>query len=171
MLYAWLVILIVLNAGWLLLVLFGLPGNWLMVVSTCLFAWWKWDQQVFSGCTLIAITALALLGELIEFLAGMMGARRAGASWRGSMAAVFGAILGAVVGTFTIPVPLLGTVLGASVGAGLTVWIMETSRGEPSDRTLRRGIGAGIGQFVGTAGKIVLGGAIWLLITVAAFWP
>lgn len=171
MLYAWLSILIALNAAWLLLVLFGLPGNWLMVLTTCLFAWWKWDQQVFSGWTLIAITSLALLGELIEFLAGMMGARRAGASWRGSMAAVFGAILGAIVGTFTIPVPLLGTVLGASLGAGLAVWAMETSRGASSEHSFRRGIGAGIGQLIGTTSKLMMGLAIWLVIAVAAFWP
>jgi len=121
----WSSILIVLNAGWLLLVLFGLPGNWLMVLSTCLFAWWQWDQGVFSGWTLIAITALALLGELIEFLAGMVGARGSGASWWASVAAVVGAVLGAVFGTFVIPIPLLGTVIGASVGRG---WLYGGSK-------------------------------------------
>ena len=34
MLYVWLLILVLLNAVWLVLVLFGLPGNWLMVFST-----------------------------------------------------------------------------------------------------------------------------------------
>ena len=171
MLYLWSSILVVLNAGWLLLVLFGLPGNWLMVLSTCLFAWWQRDQGIFSGWTLIAITALALLGELIEFLAGMLGARGSGASWRASIAAVFGAILGAVLGTFLIPVPLLGTMIGASVGAGLAVWAMEASRGEAAQHSLRRGVGAGVGQFLGTFSKIMLGLVIWLVIAIAAFWP
>jgi len=44
-----------LNAAWLLVVVFGLPGNWLIVISTCLFAWWRWDEGVFSIYTLIAI--------------------------------------------------------------------------------------------------------------------
>jgi uncharacterized protein YqgC (DUF456 family) len=171
MLYVWLSILVVLNAGWLLLVLFGLPGNWLMVLSTCLFAWWQWDQRVFSRSTLIAIAALALLGELVEFLAGMLGARGSGASWRASIMAVFGAILGAIFGTFTIPVPLLGSMIGASIGAGLAVWAMEVSRGEAAERSVRRGIGAGVGQFIGTAGKIMLGLVIWVVIAIAAFWP
>jgi uncharacterized protein YqgC (DUF456 family) len=171
MLYVWLMILIVLNAAWLVLVLFGIPGNWLMVLSTCLFAWWTWDQRVFSGWTLIAITALALAGELVEFLAGMLGARGSGASWRASVAAVFGAILGALFGTFMIPVLFLGTVLGASVGAGLAVWAVEVARGELAEHSLRRGIGAGVGQFVGTTSKILLGLAIWLIIAIAAFWP
>jgi uncharacterized protein YqgC (DUF456 family) len=171
MLYIWLSILVVLNAVWLLLVLFGLPGNWLMVLSTCLFAWWKWDQQVLSGWTLVVITALALLGESVEFLAGMLGARGSGASWRASAAAVLGAILGAVFGTFTIPILLLGSVIGASIGAGLAVWATEISRGERAEHSLRRGVGAGVGQFFGTASKIMLGLVIWLVIAIAAFWP
>jgi len=34
MLYLWSVLLILLNALWLVLVVFGLPGNWLIVIST-----------------------------------------------------------------------------------------------------------------------------------------
>ena len=77
-------ILIVLNAVWLALVVFGLPGNWLIVLSTCLFAWWQWDAGVFSIGTLVAIGLLPLLGEGAEFLAGAAGARRSGAGWFGS---------------------------------------------------------------------------------------
>lgn len=163
--------LVLLNAVWLMLVLFGLPGNWLMVLSTCLFAWGKWDQGAFSGWTLIAIAGFALAGEVIEFLAGMFGARRAGASRRGSIAAVFGAILGGLSGTFVILVPFVGTVIGASVGAGLAVWAIEVSRGELAEHSLHRGVGAGIGQFVGITSKILLGLMIWLVIAIAAFWP
>jgi uncharacterized protein YqgC (DUF456 family) len=171
MLYAWLIILVLLNAAWLTLVLFGLPGNWLMVITTCLFAWWRWDERVFSGGTLIAITVLAFAGESIEFLAGMVGARRSGASWRGSVRAVIGAILGAFLGTLFIPVPLLGSVLGASFGAGLAVWATEIARGQLADHSLRRALGAGMGQFIGTLSKMAVGAIIWLTITIAAFWP
>jgi uncharacterized protein YqgC (DUF456 family) len=171
MLYVWLLCLVLLNALWLMLTLFCLPGNWLMVLSTCLFAWWRWDERVFSGWTLIAITALALVGELVEFLAGMIGARQSGASWRGAMMAVLGAIVGAIVGTFAVPVPFLGSVIGASTGAGLVVWVTEVSRGEPASHSLRRGVGAGVGQFLGTGSKLAVGLVIWLIITVAAFWP
>jgi uncharacterized protein YqgC (DUF456 family) len=171
MLHVWLLILVLLNALWLMLVLFCLPGNWLMVLSTCLFAWWKWDERVFSGWTLIAITALALAGELVESLAGMIVARRSGAGWRGTVTAVLGGIFGALLGTFLIPVPFLGSVLGASAGAGLVVWASEISRGELASPSLRRGVSAGIGQFFGTGSKLVIGLVIWLVIAVAAFWP
>ena len=78
MLYLWLIILLLLNGVWLSLVLFGLPGNWLVVLMTSLFAYWRWDEGLFSGWTLIAVAVLALAGELIEFLAGLVGARKPG---------------------------------------------------------------------------------------------
>jgi uncharacterized protein YqgC (DUF456 family) len=171
MLYLWLTILVLLNGLWLILVLFGLPGNWLMVAGTALFAWWKWDQRVFSGWTLMAIAVLALAGELIEFFAGMIGARSAGASWRASLAGVLGAIVGAGAGTFLFPVPILGTILGACLGVGLTVGLVEVCRGEQFEPSLRRGLGAGVGELVGITGKFAVGIAIWLVVTVAAFWP
>ena len=65
MLYFWLILLILLNAVWLVLVLFGLPGNWLIVTSTSLFAWWRWEDGVYSIYTLIVIVVLAGLGELL----------------------------------------------------------------------------------------------------------
>ena len=171
MVYLWSTILVSLNAGWLVVVVFGLPGNWLIVISTCLFAWWRWDEGVFSIYTLIAILVLAVLGELVEFSAGMIGARKSGASWLGSIAALFGAVTGAVLGTFLIPIPFFGTLLGACLGAGLCVWGMEFSRGKKAEHSLRYAVGAGIGEFFGIISKFVLAIIIWFIVAVAAFWP
>jgi len=171
MLYVELSILVLLNLLWLILVLFGLPGNWLMALSTSLFAWWTWDRGVFSGGTLIAIAVLAALGELIEFLGGMVGARRAGASWRASLAGILGALIGAFAGTIMFPVPVVGTIVGACLGVGLAVWIVETGRGAYPDVSFRRAVGAGMGEFIGILSKFAVGVAIWLTITIAAFWP
>ncbi len=171
MLYLWLVILIIFNTAWLGLVIFGLPGNWLIVISTCLFAWWRWDHGVFSIYTLVALVALAALGELVEFTAGAIGARKSGASWPGSIAALFGAIAGALLGTFAIPIPLLGTLLGACLGAGFGVWGLEFSRGRKMEHSVRYAVGAGLGEFFGITSKLVLGIIIWFMVVVAAFWP
>ena len=171
MLYVWLIVLIVLNAVWLLLVLFGLPGNWLVVLSTCLFAWWRWEDGVFSIYTLIDITVLAVLGELFEFLGSMRGAKRTGASRYGTIAALAGAIIGAMFGTFMIPVLFLGTVLGACIGAGLGVWAIEVSRGRKMEESIRCSVGAGLGELLGITAKVATGIIIWLTVAVAAFWP
>ena len=171
MLYLWLILLILLNAVWLMLVLFGLPGNWLIVTSTCLFAWWQWGDGVFSIYTLIVIVVLAALGELFELLGGMHGAKRAGASWRGSIAALAGAIAGAILGTFMIPVLFLGTVLGACIGAGLGAWAIEVSRGRKMEESVRCGVGAGLGELFGITSKLVISIIIWFTVAIAAFWP
>ncbi|TSA54532.1 MAG: DUF456 domain-containing protein [Planctomycetaceae bacterium] len=171
MLYLWLILLILLNIIWLMLVLFGLPGNWLIVISTCLFAWWRWEDGIFSFYTLIAITVLAGLGELFELLGGMRGAKRAGASRRGSIAALAGAIAGAILGTFMIPVLFLGTVLGACIGAGLGAWAIEVSRGRKMEESVRSGVGAGLGELLGITAKVTAGIIIWLTVAIAAFWP
>jgi len=171
MLYLWLILLILLNIIWLVLVLFGLPGNWLIVTSTCLFAWWRWEDGVFSIYTLIAIAVLAALGELFELLGGMHGAKRAGASRRGSIGALAGAIVGAIFGTFIIPVLFLGTVLGACIGAGLGVWAIEVSRGRKMEESVRCGLSAGLGELLGITAKATVGIIIWLTVAIAAFWP
>lgn len=171
MLYLWSTLLILFNSVWLTLVLFGLPGNWLIVISTCLFAWWKWEDGVFSIYTLIFVTALGALGELIEFFAAMGGAKRAGAGWAGSFAAIAGAILGALTGTFMIPIPFFGTLLGACLGAGLCAWGLEFAQGKKMEDSVRYGIGASLGHFLGTTIKFGLGVLIWLIIAVAVFWP
>ncbi|MBL7214202.1 MAG: DUF456 domain-containing protein [Phycisphaerae bacterium] len=171
MIYAYLVILILLNACWLGMVPFTLPGNWLMVISTYLFVWWQWDRGVFSWPLLIVITVLALIAELIEFFAGAGGAKKAGAGWMGAIAAIAGAIFGALVGTFAIPVPPFGTMLGACFGAGLFTWIAERVSGKEHKHSIRSGVGAGTGVLIGTLSKFAIGCLIWLLVAIAAFWP
>jgi hypothetical protein len=171
MVYLCAIVLILLNTAWLMLVIFGLPGNWLIVISTCLFAWWRWENGVFSIYTLAILVVLAALGELLEFSAGMIGARKSGASWPGSITAIFGAIAGAVVGTFLIPIPFFGTLMGACLGAGIGVWGMEFSRGKKMEHSVRYAVGAGLGEFFGITSKFILGILIWLTVAVAAFWP
>ena len=171
MLYLWSILLVLVNVFWLGLVMFGLPGNWMIVISTCLFAWWRRGDGVFSIYTLIVIAALAVVGELLEFFGGMRGARKSGASWLGSIAALAGAIAGALLGTFLIPVLFLGTLLGACVGAGLCACVLEIVRGKELRESARYGIGAGLGEFLGITGKFAVGIVIWLIVAVAAFWP
>lgn len=99
MLYFWSILLILLNAIWLVLTFFALPGNWLIVISTCLFAWWRAEDNIFSIYTLLGIAVLAIAGELVEFFGGIGGAKRKGASRRGSMGAIVG-----IAGKFIIGV-------------------------------------------------------------------
>lgn len=169
MIYVWLTLLILLNTCWLAMVPFTLPGNWLMVIGTYLFAWWQWERGIFGWPLLITITVLALIAELIEFFAGAGGAKKAGAGWWGVLAAIAGAITGAIAGTFIMP--FFGTILGACLGAGFFTWIVERISGKEHKLSVRSGVGAGTGVLIGTLTKFCIGCLIWLLITIAAFWP
>ena len=73
MTYLWATLLILLNGAWLLLVVLGLPGNWLKVISTAAIVWWQWGNseeggvEMFSIWTLVAIIVIAAVAELAEF--------------------------------------------------------------------------------------------------------
>lgn len=169
--YVWIGLLLLLNAFWLVCVLFTLPGNWLMGITTALFAWWRWDDGIFSKWLLIAVGILILIGEVIEFFAGAGSAKKSGASWKGALAAIGGAIAGALLGSVLLPIPVVGTLLGACLGAGLATWKVERLTGKAHDASVKSGVGAGVGVFVGTTTKFLIGCIIWILIAVAAFWP
>lgn len=170
MIYVWATILAVVNALWLFLVLLGLPGTWLMVASTAVVAWLYWDQGMFSHWTLAALVGLAVLGEILEFVAGMFGAKSAGGSRGGAFGALLGGLVGAVAGTFVIPVPVFGSLLGACIGAFLGALALEMAGGQEMEPAIRIGMGAGVGRFFGTVAKLGVGVAIWGVATVAAFW-
>jgi len=171
LIYVYLVLLVLLNACWLAMVFFYLPGNWLMVLTTTAFAWWQWQRGVFSPWTLAAIAIFALAGEVVEFAAGFGGARKAGAGWLASLAAIGGAMIGACLGTFLIPILFLGTLMGGCIGAGLGVWLVERLRGKQADHSLRSGLGAGAGALLGTLFKVFMAVLIWFTVAIAAFWP
>lgn len=177
MTFLWAIILVLVNAVWLCLTLLGLPGNWLMVAGTVLLAWWRWDthrpagDQMFSIGTLAAIVLLAGAGEILEFLAAALGAKRAGASRRGAWGALGGGFVGGIVGTFLIPIPLLGTLVGACLGAGFCAWGLELAGGRTHRASVHAAVGAGAGRLLGTMIKLAIGILIWIVIAVAAFWP
>jgi uncharacterized protein YqgC (DUF456 family) len=168
--YVYIIGLLAVNGCWLAGVLFLLPGNWLMAITTALFAWWRWDEGVFGVGVLSAIATMALAGEIFDFFAGAGGAKKAGASWLGAMAAIFGAIAGALLGTVLIPIPVVGTLLGACFGAGLAVWAAERIIGKSPDQSAKSGFGAGTGVLLGITVKFAIGCVIWLTVAVAAFW-
>lgn len=170
MLYVYAILMCLVNAVWLATVFFYLPGNWLIVLTTGALAWWQRDAQMISFWTVASMALLALVGEVIEFLAGLGGAKKAGAGWLASAAAILGALVGAVVGTFLIPVPFVGTLLGACIGAGLVTWGLERAAGKQQNDSMRSGLGAGVGVFFGTAAKIAIGAIIWLIAALAAFF-
>jgi uncharacterized protein YqgC (DUF456 family) len=177
MVYVWATLLVVLNLVWLATVVVGLPGTWLIVVSTALVAWWHWGDPetgqagMFSIATLVAIVALAAVAEIAEFVTGVVGSKKAGGTRWGSVGTLLGGIIGAVVATFMIPIPVLGSLIGACGGACLGAWGLELATGRKMGESARSGMGAGVGTFAGRVVKLAAGVVIWLIVAIAAFWP
>ena len=126
---------------------------------------------MFSIGTLFAIIVLAALAELAEFLTGVFGAAKAGASRWGSLGAVVGGIAGAIAATFLLPIPVVGSLIGACLGAAAGAWGLELASGRKLAESAKSGVGAGVGTLVGRIIKVVSGALIWIIVTAAAFWP
>ena len=170
MLFVYALVLTLLNAGWVALNLLGLPGNWLLV-ATAAIAWLVVEPPMFHTATLAGLVGLALLGELLEFLLGAAGAAKSGGSRRGALGAITGAIVGGLVGTFAIPIPVVGSILGACAGAFIGAMALELTGGKRLGHAATIGRGAAIGRLWGTVTKLAIGGVMWLVAAVAAFWP
>lgn len=150
--------------------LIGLPGSWLTLASAAA-AEMLTEERLFSTGTLVAATAMAVAGELIEFLAGSRGARAAGASRIGALGALVGGVLGALVGTFLLPIPVVGTVLGGALGAFALSAMVERGEGRPMGEALGVGKGAAVGHTLGLLGKLVMGLGVFLVVAIAVIWP
>lgn len=151
----------------LALSLLTLPGVWLMLAAAV--GAQLWHGELMSWWTLGACTALALLGEIIELLASSAGAKAAGGSKSGSLGALIGSIAGAILGTFFIPP--IGTIIGAIAGAGLGAMIGEKAVAKRSwSRSSGVAAGAAAGRLVSTIAKLIIAGAVGLVLVIAALW-
>lgn len=144
----------------LVLIPFGIPGLWLMVVvvlGLVLAGTLSWKLG-------LAAAAAAAVAELAEFLVLQRFGRRFGGSRKAFWAAVAGGMAGLFVG---LPVPLVGPLLtafiGTFVGAGLVTWL-ETRSLEHSTRV---GWGLVLARTVAVALKVATGVAMLVAVAVA----
>jgi len=168
-----LLLILVLLACWLLTLL-ALPGNWLMVVATSIYAWLTPAKSpaALGWRTVVAILVLAALGEIVELVAGAMGVSKTGGSRRGAVMALVGSIVGGILGVFIgVPIPLIGSVVAAVFFAGLGAMIGavlgETWSGKSLGTSWRVGKAAFWGRLAGTLGKMLLGAVMIVVVVVA----
>lgn len=168
MVYLYAVVLTVLNLVFWASILFNLPGTWLMVLSASLIEWWQPGEYLFGWTVVYVAAGLAVVGELLEFLLGATGARQAGGSKRAAGLAILGGIVGAVFGTL-LPIPVAGTLIGACAGAFAGSLLGDVWAGRPMHASVGAGRGAAIGRLWGTIAKMIIGGIIVVMLSVAAF--
>ncbi len=129
-------------------VLPALPGVPLLFAGLLLAAWADGFARVGAGwLTLLALLTLAAMA--VDFVAGVLGAKKVGAS----RAAVAGAALGTLIGLF---LGLPGIVLGPFVGALLG----ELAAGGTLRKAGGVGVGAWVGFVVGSLAKLAICGVM-----------
>lgn len=155
------------------------PGGWLMygiaIAIQYTDHWYRPDDapQPFPWWTLVAAAILLLLGELLEFLAGVLGAARFGATRPGMIGALIGGIAGMLIfpaSLIAIPVigPIVGVFVGALVGTFAGALIAEVGvRQSRFQDALRPAFGAALGRLFGTVGKVAVTFAAWAGLTAA----
>ena len=122
----------------------ALPGVPLLFAGMLLAAWADHFQHI-GAITLTILGLLCVLALLVDFVAGVLGAKRVGASKR----ALWGAATGTVAGLFFgLPGLLLGPFVGAVIG--------ETTAGSQVVQATRVGIGTWLGLLFGTLAKLAL---------------
>ncbi len=150
--------------------LIALPGNWAAVLLLALYAWLgPGDGRTSIGIgAVLGAFAFAFAGEVFEFLAGAVGASRAGASRRATVYAVIGSMAGAMLGAIIgVPVPVVGSVIAAILfgGLGATAGAMygEWTNGTAWRESWAIGHAAFWGRTAGTLGKMAAGLGVVLI--------
>jgi len=153
-------------------VVLGLPGAWmtlgLAVLIEVIDDWWRATpgESTFGWWLLGACAIVAVVGEILEFAAGALGAKRGGSSRRGVWGALIGGLVGAVLG-LGIPIPIVGSLIGALIGTFAGAIIGEMTDDEVTlKQTLKPAAGATIARIIGTLAKLPLAMVIWVALVV-----
>jgi uncharacterized protein YqgC (DUF456 family) len=134
------------------LILLGLAGTVLPVLPGTVLGWggivlgaWIDDFARVGMTTVVVVSVLALLAWGLEYVAGLMGAKKAGASKLALMGAAVGTVLGLFMG-------LVGVLFMPLVGAAVGEYLARKDHA----RAVKVGIATWVGIMVGLIAKVVL---------------
>jgi uncharacterized protein YqgC (DUF456 family) len=138
-----------LSAGLILIGLAGiilpaLPGT-ILVLAGILVGAWIDDFNRVGWFVVTVVSILAVLSWVMEYVAALMGAKRAGASRQ----AVIGAAVGTVVGIF---MGIVGVLFMPLAGAAIGEYVAQRDHG----RAVRVGVATWVGLMVGMIAKVAL---------------
>ena len=148
------VVMLIGIAGSIMPVLPGIPLIFLAILG---YGWFEGFNLV--GVHYIAIIGtLTLLSLLVDYIAGVWGAKRAGSSKLG----MFGAALGIIIGMFFGPIGILvGPLVGAFAGEYLVL--------QNVSQAINVAAGTVVGIFAGIAFKVLLGIGMLISFLVVIF--
>ena len=144
----WILCVLLIVAGLAGAVLPVMPGTALVLGGIVLGAWID-DFNRVGPLMLSIITVLAVLAWVLDYVAGLLGARKAGAS----RLALVGAALGTLVGLF---MGVVGVLFMPLVGAALGEYIARRRDARAHQQALKVGVATWLGIMAGLLAKLVL---------------
>jgi len=153
----WIISVLLLIAGFAGLLLPALPGILLIFAGLVLAAWAEGFAYVGWG-TISILAALTVAAYVIDFLAGLLGAKRFGAGKYGIMGAAIGTVIGLIFG---LPGIIIGPFIGAVLGELYAQKDLRTAS--------TAGLGVWIGMAIGIAARVAVAFVMVGVFVVARF--
>ena len=126
-------------------VLPALPGTLFILAGIVLGAWIDHFTRIGWG-SVIAVGVLAMLAWALDYAAGLLGARKAGASRQALIGAALGTLVGLLMG-------LVGVLFMPLVGAAVGEYLARRDQGQ----ALKVGLATWLGIMAGLIAKVVIG--------------
>jgi uncharacterized protein len=153
----WIISAIMLITGFAGLLLPALPGV-LLIFAGLVFAAWAEGFAYVGWGTISILAALTAAAYIIDFLAGLLGAKRFGAGKYGVMGAAIGTVIGLI---FSLPGIIIGPFLGAVLG--------ELYANKDLQSASTAGLGVWIGMAIGIAARVAVAFVMVGVFLVARF--
>ena len=104
------------------------------------------DGEYVGWMTFFIVLMAGISAEVVEFFAGVKGAKKA----KGSKASAWGAIIGGFVGAAVLsPFFPIGPIAGSFIGTFLGALLMEFTAADTPSQAFKVGMGAMIGRVLG----------------------
>jgi uncharacterized protein YqgC (DUF456 family) len=145
----------------LLLIPLGLLGTWVILGVGVVLGVITGFERVELGA-LLALAVLAVVGEVVESLVGILAVRRYGASKWALLGTFLGGVAGGIAGTGVLPV--VGSLAGAFAGSFVGAFAGELAYRRRAAESLRAGWGAFVGRVVAIAIKFEIGVAMVVIL-------
>jgi len=146
----------------LLVIPLGIPGQFVIAAAAALFTLVA-GAEVLPWWVAITLACLAVLAELGEAAAGLLGARKAKGSVCGALGGMAGGIAGAILGSAVTPI--VGSLIGALAGTFAGAFAVEYYRTTHAGNATVVAKGALVGRIAGSLIKLVTGGVMIALVT------
>jgi uncharacterized protein YqgC (DUF456 family) len=146
--------------------LLSITGGWLVAASAALLTWYRPDTQP-GWFFVVTLFAVCVLVEIADAVAGSLGISRRGGSAKAGWAALFGGLLGMVLGGF-IPIPIIGSLIGMCAGSFTFAFWVERNRLQHDAQAAHIAWGAvwarlGV-MFIKTIAALGMSVAVWYVL-------